>query len=362
MSARGDAFALVAGLTVVVALTLARPVAMPPSTYSSYDTGPDGYRAIYEVMRREGVRVDRFEGEVGTLRATRATLVVSPSDVEGEQSRASSWIDPGDGARLARFVRAGGRLVALGDVLQFAGSALALPPVASISPAAFAVRAAKGPFSDGVRRVEAPFATAFSHLRRGVERVLTVRGAPVAVAYRLGRGSVGAITAAGVFSNASLARAQNARFAYDTLSGSGPLLFDERLHGYASGDSMWGVLPNSVHAALWTALGVLVLAVAGGLARSAPPMALEPPRLRDSSAYVASMAALLQRARAGSAAIDRFARDAMRRAGARPVRARDANVRRDLEALAELNRRPAVDDARVLEAARLNARLRKELA
>jgi hypothetical protein len=145
------------------------------------------------------------------------------------------------------------------------------------------------------------------------------------------------------------------------LSANAPLLFDERLHGYASGATMWSVLPGPVHAAIWIALAVLLLAVAGSAFRSAPPVVLEAPRLRDSSAYVASMAALLRRAGAAPAAVARFATDAEGLARVRPRAAARPEIASRLARLEELCTQRA-SNAGVLDAAKLNAYVRKELA
>ena len=354
---------LAIGLGIAVLLSLLRSQQQVTlSTYSSYDTGPNGYRALYEVMRREGVPTRRFEGDLETLNARSGTLLVSSSDPERYSSEPSGIVDPSDAARLAEFVRGGGRLVVLGDALAFAGqNAIAPPKTTRIDAAASAQRSTSGAFTDGVQRVAAGFTAAFVS-RPGARTLLVARGRPVAIAFPLGRGSVIAVSSPDVFSNIFLARDQNARFAYDALAGAGPLLFDERVHGYATGESMWAVLPQSVRIAVWTAIGILLVAVFGGLFRSAPPMSVEPPRPRDSSAYVASMAALLRRARAGSSAIERFTQDALRLAQMRPSIARTGAVAAQLAELEALQGHAHPSDAALLAAARLNVHLRKELA
>lgn len=364
MRLRGDALWLAVAVAIVVALTLARPVRVTTvSTYSSYDTGVNGYRAVYEVMRREGVGVHRLERDIGTLHGFVGTLVLSSSDPERYALRPAGRIDRDDLTRIAAMVRSGARLVVLGDALRLSGEAIALPTASSIPPATVALRTGGGALTEGVQRVSASFTRAFvldsgSH----VSTLLAARGRPVVIALRLGRGSVVAIAAPDVFSNGVLADAQNARLAYDILSGNSPVLFDERLHGHVAGASMWDVLPGSVRDAVWVALAALLLAVFGSLFRSAPPMAVAPPRLRDSSAYIGSMAALLRRARAGSAAIERFAQDAARLARARPGAAARPEIAAEISVLEELRRQTGPSDAALLEAARISAHVRKELA
>lgn len=349
-------------LAIVVVLSLAQPQEAPPSTYSSYDTGPNGYRALYEVMRREGVSAGRFERALGTLRSFAGTLVLSPGEAQLVDGQLTGVVDSNDAARLKQLVQGGANLVMLGEGPFFPRRVLELPTTAPI-PVASTAQAANNALTIGVTQVTASFSSAFTwSAKRRVERLLVAHGRPVAIAYRIGRGNVIAIAAPGVFSNDVLARAQNARFAYDVLSARGPLLFDESVHGYASGASMWDVLPTSVRDATWIMLCALALAVFGALFRSAPPITLAPPRLRDSSAYIASMAALLRRAHAGSAAIDRFAWEAQRLARLRPSAARRPEVAASLEQLEVMRRDPHPDNPELLDAANIVLHVRKELA
>ncbi len=353
-----EALWLAVAIVVVVALTLARPEERAtPSTYSSYDTGPNGYRALYEVMRKEGVPTSRLERELGTLREFHGTLVVS----QGTFLDALGSVDV---QRLAALVRAGARLVVLGNVVDASGAqTLHVPGAVTIAQTMVATRVARDSDTDGVTEVTATMTSAFS-LRKEprIRTLLAAGGKSVAVALSLGKGSIVAITAPGIFSNAVLARDQNARFAYDVLSSNGALLFDERVHGYAVGASMWDVLPQSVRGAVWLAVAMLALAIIGSLFRSAPPIALAPPRLRDSSAYVASMAALLRRAHAGAAAIERFAEDAARLARNRPGGGKRPDIVAQLALLETLRASTHPDDSALLVAARADAYVRKELA
>lgn len=355
MRGRGDLALLLLALAVVIALSLARPQAQQqPSAYSSFDTGRNGYRAIYEVMRRERIPTRRYEAELGLLRAFSGTIVLSPNFFS------SVSLDPSDAQRFELLARDGARVVVLGAADDALAKALAMPGERRIAATSSAVAVASA-LTRSVRRVTANFTAVFEG-KRGARPLLLARGRPAAIAYSFGHGSVIAIAAPDVLSNVNLTAAQNAWFAYDVLGAQTPLLFDERPHGYAEGSSMWSVLPASVHDALWVALGVVLLAVAGGLFRSAPPVALEPPRERDSSAYLAAMASLLRRARAGGAAVEHFAADAQRLARQRHSVAARPEIATDLQALEAMQDTEHPKDAAVLTAARLYARLRKELA
>lgn len=356
---RGDALWLAVGVALLAIVTIARPaVHNEPSTYSSYDTGPNGYRAIYEVMRREGVATSRFERELPSVRSLSGTLVISEAGTGGAAFLQPPTLTAGDDAALARLVRGGAHLVVLGDVLPSSGP-LALKTVA-IAPSTNA-RAATDALSPGVTRVEGSFDRAYV-VPRGARTLLTTGGHAVAVSLRVGKGSVVAVGSARVLSNGALARSDNARFAFDVFTGATPLLFDETVHGYSVGGSMWSVLPVPVHDAVWIAISALLLAVFGALFRSAPPVALEPERVRDSRAYLTSMARLLRRARAARAAIGRFARDADLLARKRPAAAKRLALAAELSQLEVLSESARPNDRALLDAARIFAHLRKELA
>jgi hypothetical protein len=353
MRGRGDLVLLALALLVFIALALARPQSgEQPSVYSSYDTGRNGYRAIYEVMRRERVATSRYEAELGLLRAFAGTIVLSANN--------GSYVsvDRSDAQLLAQLARDGARIIVMGVPDDALTRALGTPSTQQIDAASSALAVA-GVFTRSVHRVAGSFSTVFKR-KRGARTLLLAARRPAAIAYQLGRGTVIAIAAPDVPSNVELALDQNARFAYDILSGPSPVLFDERLHGYAEGTSMWAVLPASVHDAVWIALGVVLLAVVGGAFRSAPPIALEPVRERDSSAYLAAMASLLRRAHAGASAIERFNDDAQRLARQRRSLATRPDVAAGLHALDEMQFASRFNDAAVLAAARTYAWLRKE--
>jgi hypothetical protein len=225
----------------------------------------------------------------------------------------------------------------------------------------------------GVTHVVATIDEAFPLTVPKATPLLAAGGGLVAISYPVGKGDVVAISAPDIFSNDHLAQADNAQFAYDVLAGHGVVAFDERLHGYDEDQSFWSALPVPVHVAIFIVIGIVLLALIGANVRFAPPIALDPPGDRDSSAYLDSMGSLLRRARAAQAAVVAFADDAMRRARRRYGLAGGAGVadivaRVDREetrrAIANLDRMRAIerpDEATLLRAAVLSARLRKDL-
>ncbi len=353
---RIDVAVLVVGLAVLALLALgeeAQRAVAPASVYSTYDTGPNGYRALFGVLLASGVPVRRFERVLGLLDADVGTLVIS-SYADDPSARG---LDAHDASALSRFVRKGGRLVVLDT--DFAGAEDFTPGVGTSMPhhARDAVALARNRYTAGVRRVLATIDAVFPfNLRRGVP-LLATDGGIVATAYRYGKGDVVAITSPKLFGNASLQNGDNAAFAYDVVAGHGAAAFDEYVHGYDEELGFWQALPAPVHAAFWIVCAIVVLALIGANVPFAPPISGRPPDERDSSAYVDAMAALMRRARAAQAATTLFAVDAVRRARGRETPSVRAAVA-DLERLRDL---PRPSDAALVRAAVIDFRLRKDL-
>jgi hypothetical protein len=75
------------------------------STYSTFDTGPNGYEALYNVLAAEGVAVSRLTQPLGLMASgTRVFAVTKPFAY-----------DRVDAKRLETFVKNGGVVVAFGE-------------------------------------------------------------------------------------------------------------------------------------------------------------------------------------------------------------------------------------------------------
>lgn len=377
----GEILWIALGVGLIVWLALARQAevaAIKPSYFSTYDTGRNGYRALYEVLYRQGVRVRRFQRALGLLEGDTGTLVISTSAFEAAFSSINgqqySSIGSSDIVHLRQFLARGGRLVVLDTDFGGAQDAkLGFPADHDVKSTTQASTVASVGLDAGVTHVVATIDEAFPLTVPKATPLLAAGGGLVAISYPLGKGDVVAITAPDIFSNDHLAQADNAQFAYDVLAGHGIVAFDERLHGYDEDQSFWSALPEPVHVAIFIVIGIVLLALIGANVRFAPPIALDPPGDRDSSAYLESMGSLLRRARAAQAAIVAFADDAMRRARRRyglagSATAADVVARADREetrrAIANLDRLRTIerpDEATLLRAAVLSARLRKDL-
>ena len=288
--------AIVAGAALVLIL-LAYATSTTPhqaiSVSSTFDTGPNGYRALYEVLRTAGVPVRRFERVVAVLDPSIKTLIVTGYENDPFQKP----LDQHDASAIKRFVEGGGRFVAIDT--DFAGRNDVTPGVGTSHPAkgATAIALAHNSFTAGVTRVRGPLSSVFPFSSsRGVPLLANDRGT-IAVSYRFGRGEVVAITAPQLFGNRYLRDGDNLRFAYNAIANHGAAAFDEYVHGYDDGLTMWGALPPPVRAAFWIVVAIVVLALIGANVRSAPPYLPALPGERDSSSYIAAMAELMRRSR-----------------------------------------------------------------
>lgn len=293
---RLDAVIVAAAALVLVALAYANSTAprQPVSVFSTFDTGANGYRALYEVLRNAGVRVSRFERVVAVLDPSVKTLVVT--GYEDDPSRKP--LNEHDAAAIRRFVEGGGRLVAIDT--EFAGKNDITPGVGTTQTVSgiAAISLAHNAYTAGVSQVLGPIGSIFPFSsKRGIPLLANTTGS-VAISYRYGRGEVVAITAPQLFGNRRLRDADNLRFAYNAIANHGPAAFDEYVHGYDDGLTMWGALPLAVRAAFWIVVAIVVLALIGANVRFAPPYLPNIRDERDTSSYISALAELMRRSRA----------------------------------------------------------------
>ena len=334
--------------TVLSALRAAAPRAHS-SFPSTYDTGANGYAALYEFLQREGVDAQRYELPLGQLPA-RATIVFA-----GDYTIDSSVFSAKESASLDKWVRRGGKLVVLGSMFPFTRDALGLPKTrVAASKEAWTACGFRG----ARRVVGGDFA---SVLRTACDRkhsvLLVARGGAVAVSVKRGRGAIVEIVTPALFDNAQLAAHDNAAFAYDLFAGAGAPMFDERVYGYEAGRTFWEVMPRAVIAAVIVALIALLLAIIAANVRLAPARALERDDERNSLAYIESLARMLQRGGAAHDVITRLARAA---AGFRSPPPGDERGRAAFDELRRLRERRDAGPREVLLAGTIFAQLRKD--
>jgi hypothetical protein len=348
---RSDLILLGVALALLVAVSLLRAAAprAHPSYPSTYDSGANGYSALYEFLQREDIDAARYELPLADL-PKRATLVVA-----GDYALDPSVLSTKRTSVLDTWVRHGGRLIVLGSVFPTARNVLGLAPVRSFaSKDVWTSCGYRGPRL----HVGGDFAMVLS-TKCGAGRavLLASRGGTVAAAFKRGRGEIVEVVTPTVFDNLRLAERDNAAFAYDLFSAGAAPLFDERVYGYAAGKTFWQVLPWPVRAAILIAGLALALAIVGANLRLAPARQLESEDERDSSAYIASLAGMLQR---GGVARDIIARIAKAASGLRPPAANDEPGRKALSELNGLRERYDAGPREVLRAGTIFAQLRKD--
>ncbi len=299
---------LVIALAVLVSVALVRQrterVAPGLDSYSTYDAASGGYGALYELLAREGVRVERFEQRPAFLGADVDTLVwAEPLRFDTRQIVPTQ----ADVRALEDWVRAGGRLLYLGfdDAAAKAGL-LALPSTQPAAARQGRVSIATTLARAGVRRVAVSAGRRYRGSRRGMRVLFDDGRGPVVVAYTLGRGTVTAVIDESPFTNAALARGDHARLA--TLLGrpsrsDARVGFDETVHGYAVPERWWQVVPRPLAIALFVAALALIAAFAGTAVRLGPPLLPEPPE-RTTAEFIAALGSLFERGRATRYALE----------------------------------------------------------
>ena len=344
---------VVAFAAVVVAIDRLAPTPGGPEG-SSYATAPEGAAAYAELLRRAGHPVRRIREPLADAAPDRgSTLVVlDPERMERDEARA-----------VARFVRAGGRLVAGGALVRWLGDVLpAAPAWASAEPGRATV-VAPVPETAGVASVAFDEGGRWAELG-GALPVLATPAGPVAAVARAGRGRVVLLADSEPLLNRGLPRADDAAFALAVAGERGrPVAFLETVHGYGAETGLAALPARALWVLAGLALAALALVWSMGR-RLGPPedeeRALAPPRRDYVEAVAAGLVATGDRRGVGEAA----ARAARRRlearaglpAGAGEPALREAAARLGLDA-AETDAVLGAGDGDDLVAGRALARL-----
>jgi hypothetical protein len=357
-------------------------------TMSAYDASSGGYRAWYELLSREGVRVERFELRPAFLDQS-IDVYISAGDMLNEmaaQAYGKSFepMTDGDWDALAKWVKAGGHFVWLTDGTPADQPRyMNVPLVDKLGPAADgAVTVAPSPITQGVRSVSgtSKLRVPFGGSGSAAPLVADDTGG-VVMSYPLGKGTVTIVADESLFQNTRLAQADNARLAFDLatagLTPHGSVAFDEWSHGFVAGDSWWAILPRPFQAALIVIAFALVLLTVGTALRFGPTARLPDESERTSAEYLTSMALLLQRGRAVRSAIGDMADACIRDVAAalgladsaspRTIAARAGSAQDDerADAVMELDRLRSFEyphEADLMKTAKLCAYLRKEFS
>lgn len=327
------ALALIALL--VVSILSQKPERPTSATRSSEDYSFGGYHAWYDLLAREGIRVERFRRHHDALDGERETLIVAfPEDSERQ-----SW-SAAERDALRAWIRRGGRLIDVGETPDVPERRI--EPTPAPQPTAAPKARSKGrsatrsaPASEKVYLqhsrastgpLRGPWAALIGGLedrgterivpnvRHGVQTLLADDAGALAVRYAEGHGEVIALARAAWFENRAIGRAGAARLAF--LAARPPagqvVLFDESVRG----DIVEKPWYEALTAAELVALGIAALAgvlwLLDGIVPLGPAVRLRAPREPTSHEFVDAVAALYERARVRDHAREALLRDARR--------------------------------------------------
>ena len=349
---RRDVIVAAVAVAALVAVSLLGDHGEKPAaaTRSSADYSFGGYRAWYELLAREGVRVEPFRRHHDALAQSGIdTLIVAfpapplPTD----------W-DAAERDALRAWVRGGGRMIDIG-LTPPAGKDDAKGEKVMLDERRADNGSLSGAFARWVAALPARGTERLVPLPkvRDVATLLRDRAGPLVVRYRYGRGEVIGVASAEPFENRALARGDAARLAY--LVGrpgrsGGVVAFDEAVRG--------DVVEKPWYRAL-TAAELVALALAGlagllwllyGIVPLGPAVRLRPPREPTSQEFVDAVAALYERARARDHAAEALLRDA-RRSLERAPRTAENKALAERVRFAEME--PLTDDAGLVAVAQL---------
>lgn len=311
-----DAWALIALLLVFIAAmayyaqrSFEGGRADQPTTYNA---GPGGTKALYQLLQRVGKEVERFERPLENLPPDAGLLVMfEPFErpVEKEEKKALlRWVEEGGTLLFVVSPKASAPIEA-GLVLDEVDVQRKRP-----APATLRVDPKRSPYFRDVRSLRVDGATRLQEEsgKTVQELLLDAEGAYI-VAWRQGKGTV-LVTTGGVLpGNARIAEADNAIFFVNvvdthTFPDRPLVLFDEYHQGFgyatAGGRSLWQAMGAPARMLVYYLVFGFLLFLYNANRRFGAALHLAAPSYRPSTEYIASMASLYRRAGAADIALE----------------------------------------------------------
>lgn len=298
-----------------------------PTTYS---TGRGGTKALFELLEREGLPVERYERPYTKLPRDAGLLIMfepierDEGDLgEGEQDALMKWIDGGGSFLLVASRKGMGKGVGLESVAV---------DLKTDHPADLPVESGASPLLRDVRtlHVEGDIRLENRDPKKQTTLVADAEGA-YALTFPHGKGRVTMVTEGLAASNGLLAKADNAVFFVNVAqaaaqTGRKAILFDEYHQGFgsevASGGSLWQAMGAPLREAFWYLAAIGLILIYSLNRRFGAPIVIEGPRSRPSTEYISSMAGFYHRARAADIPFENiyhaFVRDLATRVDAPP--------------------------------------------
>jgi hypothetical protein len=323
---------------------------------SSLSRSATGLAVWHDYLARLGQQ-PRLLTDFGSLPASGTVVAAGPFEKAPTD---------GDATAIAEWVRAGGRLVLVGqDAVGLApqvdwGADVAAEATSHVAPVL------PGPYSSGVGTIVG--GPGRFHLTGPDWVPLYADGGGTAVATRRdGAGEIVWLADVMPVSNAGIALADDARFAVRlALAGGGALYFDEYHHGLTSSATAWSRVGPGGRAAIWLLLAAVAVLLLVRGRRVGPAIArAEVPAARG-SAYIAQLAELYRNAGARPEALagleEGLSRAVARRYGTKEAGlARQPGARDALARSAALRQRGRIEKNEFVAAAALLRAARNEV-
>lgn len=297
---------------------------------TTYNAGPGGTKALYQLLLREGKEAERFEQPLENLPADAGLLVMfEPFQrrVEKEEKEALlRWVGEGGTLLLAVSPKASAPFEE-GLVLDEVDVQRKKP-----SPATLPVDPERSPYFHDVRSLRVDGATRLKEEPgKTVDELLLDEEGAYIIAWKQGKGTV-IVTTRGVLpGNAHIAEADNVLFFVNIVEAhtfpDRPLVLFDEYHqgfGYATegGRSLWQAMGAPARTLVYYLAFGFLLFLYNANRRFGAALHLAAPSYRPSTEYIASMASLYRRAGAADMALETiyraFARDLTLRLDAPP--------------------------------------------
>jgi hypothetical protein len=281
---------------------------------SSFATSRDGVAAWAELARRSGreVRALRERPTDASLPDGGTVVMLDPEEFTAGQARA-----------LRRFAEGGGRLIAGGVEPGIWLRGLGPMPAWDSGGAEDARVLVPGPETAPAARVR----TAGEGRWRSAGNARPIVGGSdgaVVLLRRAGRGQIVLVADPSPLQNRLLAESDNAALAL-ALTGDGPLVFVESVHGYGTATGLPALPARFRWALVLLALSALVL-IAARWPRLGPAEPEEEPLFPPRRAYVDALAATLAKTHDRTAAVESVRSAARERLARRAALGRDADA------------------------------------
>jgi hypothetical protein len=347
---------LVAAYAATVALADRYYVVAAPAS-SVYSASPPGFKVFYTYLQELGAK-PRILQSYEDLPKGATIIAAAPFDKTPTN---------GESQALARWVRAGGRLVAVG------GDAGQL-----LDPMGFGGSANTGDASATLRPLfPGAYAQTIDSVQPGPDRLLLDAsswvahfkdfGGQVLVSRQVGSGEIVWLAGPWPLSNAGIGSADNGKLAVQlATSGGRAVYFDEYHHGYVREAGYWDRLAAGGRSAVVLLVGALAIALLGWSRRVGPAIpSAEEPEARG-GAYIGQLAQLYRKAGARAEALasleDGLTRALVRRHGTlEAALAHRAGAREALTASRALREGGRIAEDRFVETARRLAAERQEV-